>query len=546
MSDRRQLLSQLVIVLLAWLCLVSLHRQNDGLWFQGDSPRHAANGLFWKDFLLSGSLNPQEYALRYYARYPVISPASYPPVFYILEGTVFAAYHPSPYAAKCLIQVFALLAACYLMVWLRRWVSVEAGWAAALLLLTPGFVLWSNAIMLNVPAAAISLAALYHAKRWMEISDQPAANRQLYLAAAFSLAATLTYFVAGILVLIIIAWMLGLRRWTKLSDLRTVCISLIAGALLLPFFYVAQKWAPLHTSFVTKSFKRVGTVSDWTFYLRELPELAGPCLLVLSLLGIVIGTVRRRWRRESFLLVVFLLVAYFALSRLVAKEGRYGLLLCVPIVSFCAMAVQSFAEWLGKLLKSGEKVSVAATLAVALVICAAQAREAARTPVPRVQGIREVVSFIERIAPNEPVFYDGYFNSVFTFYLQAGDPEYRRRVVLGSKLLYASAMNPMHDYQSFVDSPEDIVQTLQTRGGCRWLVIEASREARRVPAAALLRETVQGSRFELVRSFPASGLGLERIDVYRFKPDLKYTEDVDLPFPILGDNARFKVRPIQR
>jgi hypothetical protein len=157
-----------------------------------------------------------------------------------------------------------------------------------------------------------------------------------------------------------------------------------------------------------------------------------------------------------------------------------------------------------------------------------------------------VVSFIERVAPNERVFYDGYHHNVFTFYVQAGDPGYKRQVVLGSKLLYSSSRNPMERYRSYVNSSQDIVDTLQTRGGCRWLVIEISKQSRQIPAAALLREAVQGPQFELIRSFPISGPGLDRIDVYRFKLNPRPTDEADLPFPILGEDVRLKVRPIQR
>jgi hypothetical protein len=546
MSNRKYLLSQLAIVLLAWLLLISLHRQNDGLWQQGDSPRHAANGLFWKEFLLSGSLNPHDYALRYYARYPVISPANYPPVFYLLEGAVFAAYHPSPYAAKCLVQVFALLAACYLMAWLRRWVAVEAGSAAALLLVLPGFVLWSNAVMLNIPAMAISLAALYHARRWLEASDGRAVKHQLYLTAVFSISAVLTYFLAGILVFIIIAWMLFLRRWDLLLSGRTVCVVLVVAALLLPFLYIALNWAPIHVGFISKSFQRAGTAYGWSFYLGYLPRHTGAYMFIVSILGLAIGIVRRRWRRESFLLLIFMLVIYLALSLIVAKEPRYGLLLLVPIVCFCAMAVQFFAECLNKWLKGKEGVSSTAALAVVLAVGGTQAWMVARMRVPCIQGIAETVAFIERVAPNEPVFYDGYFSNVFAFYLQSGDPQYRRRVVLGSKLLYENGIDILSHYRSNVSSSEEIVQTLQTRGGCRWLAIEISSQLKKIPAAVLLRETVLGPQFELVRSFPASGPGLDRIDVYRFKLNLRPTEETDMPFPTLGEGARFTISPIQR
>src|SRR5215475_2584816 len=55
----KSLSSQVMGLLLAWLYVVWLYWGNDGLWFQGDSPRHAANGLFWWDFLTSLPLNPK-------------------------------------------------------------------------------------------------------------------------------------------------------------------------------------------------------------------------------------------------------------------------------------------------------------------------------------------------------------------------------------------------------------------------------------------------------------------------------------------------------
>ncbi len=539
MNNRKLALSQFALVLIAWSFLIGLQWQNDGLWFQGDSPRHAANGLFWKEFLTSGSLNPKDYALRYYARYPAISPTNYPPVFYILEGTAFTLLHPSPYLAKGLVLGFALLAACYLLAWLRRWVAEEAGWMAALLLLLPGFVVWSNAVMLNVPATAFSIAALYHARRWMEV--EPSDKRQLYFAAVFSVCATLTYFVAGVLVFVIAGWLLTSRRWALLWDRRTVWVALVSAIPLIPFSYIAIKWAPIYVSFVTTGPQKARTISIWIFYLRELLPLAGPCVLALSVLGMLVGIIRRRWRHESFVLLVFFLVTYMALSLIVAKESRYGLLLCIPIVCFCAIAIQSISE-----LSSWGNIARFASPAVMLILLLAQFWIASRTHVPHIQGIAETAAFFKRVAPDEPVFYDGFYSNVFTFYVQAGDPGYRRRVVLGAKLLYASAINPLWRYKSYVNSSEDIIKTLLLRGGCRWLAIEISGQAGETPAARLLRETVQGPQFEKIRSFPVSGLDLDRIDVYRFKLDPQPSDEADLPFPALGENTRYKVKPIQR
>ena len=151
-------LHQLLGVALVWGFVVALHLHNNGLWYQGDSPRHAGNGVFWWDFLHHLPTSPFTFALEYFARYPVIAPTLYPPVFYLLEGAAFSVFGISPFVAKDLVLVFALVAAFYMVLWLRRAIGPEAGWGGALLLLQPGVIVWSNAIMLNVPAMTLGLS----------------------------------------------------------------------------------------------------------------------------------------------------------------------------------------------------------------------------------------------------------------------------------------------------------------------------------------------------------------------------------------------------
>ena len=132
---------QIAAVMMTFLAVAALHRHSDGLWFQGDAPRHAVNGLFWWDLVHSLPRDPLAYALRYYARYPVIAPVTYPPLFYLVEGLSFAAFGSSPYVAKSVVLVFAILAGLYTMAWARRWIGEPAGWAGAFLAFIPGICL---------------------------------------------------------------------------------------------------------------------------------------------------------------------------------------------------------------------------------------------------------------------------------------------------------------------------------------------------------------------------------------------------------------------
>ncbi len=545
-KKRLSLLLSIAIVLVTWIFIISLHWQNDGLWYQGDSPRHAANGIFWKDFLLSGSHHPQNYALRYYARYPVIAPAGYPPVFYLVEGALFSITGASPYVAKGLVLVFALTACLYLIAWLRRWVAPDAGWEASLLLLLPGFVIWSNAVMLNVPATALAFAALYHSRRWIESPPGRLANCQLYLTASLLVLATLTYLPAGIAGAIVLAWVLVSRRWALLLNRRSILAALAIALIILPVLYFLMKWSPTHVAMARNILHTANRSSHWLYYWKVLKVLVGPLLLVVSAIGFIASVLSKRFRRESLYLLVFLLVEYLCLSVLNEREPRYALLCCIPIVCYCSIGFHAFAMWLGSRMMNRRRVAMLLAVSAAVILYGFQTRIAAQTHVDQVEGISDVAGFMGQVAPQEPVFYDGFHEGVFCFYVKASDPNFKRRVVLGSKLLYASALGQPRRFRSFVSSTQNVLQTLRTRGGCRWLAIEVSGQDDKNPAALLLREAVRGPEFELVRSFPVSAWRLERIDVYRFREPVPSIEEVDLPFQILGDGVRFKARPIEK
>jgi hypothetical protein len=523
---------QVTLVVLTWVYLCSLQWDNDGLWYQGDAPRHAANGLFWKDYLLSLCPDPESYALSYYARYPVIAPTAYPPVFYCLEGALFAVLGPSPYVAKGLVLLFALVAALYTTAWLRRWVAAEAGWGGALVLLLPGVVWWSHAIMLNVPAFALAVGALYHARRWLESP----ASRHIYLAATLSVLAVFTYFTACVVAFIIAAWLIALRRWRLLGRPRTLAVGAAGALLMLACLLAVFRWAPpMYLGFLTPSADHVWSVANWAYYPRHLHEIFSPHLIAVAVGGAAAGLVSQRWRCETSLLLIWVAVTYVFFSYLVAKESRYVLLLCTPLVGLVMIAVFALAHGVGVLLKRPpQAVKVCALVALAILLGVQAWLASGVLGIRSLHGFREVAAYFEQVAPAEPVLYNGYHDGIFTFYVQAGDPEFRRQVVLGNKLLYTTPQ------QGFLEA-------LRTRGGCRWLAIEVSQASKQYwPSPSALLEVAQGPEFSWVRSFPLHGKGVERVEVYRLNIPIESPEEIELPFPILGGGTHYRVRPIRR
>lgn len=535
----RALSWQLFGVVVVWAYLVALHINNDGLWFQGDAPRHLANGLFWLDLLRALPSDPQQFALTYYARYPVIHPTAYPPGFYVLEAVAFALFGASPIVAKALVLLFALVAAIYMSLWLRRWVAPEAGWAAGLLLLQPSVILWSHTVMLNTPSMALGLAALWHMRRWIETPT----SRHIYPAMILTAAGILTYVTTGVVVLIFFAWVIVERRWAVLRDRRAWLLAPVLVLLLIPWAIVITKWAPAHLTSVYDTHTPVWFLERWTYYGEALPVLFTPLLLALAAVGSVVGLADGSQRRETRNVLVWSTVCYLAFSYVIARDQRYVMLLGPAAVVLATVGLWSLARRTAGRLSAGPVPIFLAAVAAATVV---HLWVAYSSRMPRAEGFKEVAAFFNEVSPDEPVFYDGRYDGVFSVHMRMSDPEFRRGVVLGHKLLYASAIFPEWRLKEFVSSPADVVERIQSECGCRWLAIEQSPGVGTVQADKYLREAVRGPEFEFVRTFKMDATAPISIDVYRFLLPVKSRDQIELNFPYLGEGAKFRVKPIKK
>jgi hypothetical protein len=525
---------QVAVVALAFLTIAALHRQNDGLWFQGDSPRHAMNGLFWWDLLTTLPRDPVEFAVRYYARYPAINPATYPPLFYFVEGLTFAAFGPSPQVAKFVVLLFGVMAGVYTMAWARRWIGPVAGWAGPFLAFMPGIVLWTNSVMLNIPAAALGLAVLYHFRRWSET----ARVTQLVLTLLFAAAVVLTYYQGGIVLCICAGW--AALRWREFR-LNRRALWIAAGALCaIAPVAIAITLAPVQTARHLPTLALLTRSNTWTFYWTTLPDVTGRPALVAGVAGLIAGSFTARWRTDAAYLAIWITALIVGLSLLPAKDPRYVLLAAPAFVLAAAIGLAVAVPHLAARRPEWQAAALAAGLAAGFW-------SAARVQVPQVSGFREIATYLQEQAPRDAVLYDGQYDGLFGFYVRASDPHFERRVALGSKLLYqdgpASTFTPVQ--KSNVASTQDVVNLLRTRSGCRWVAIEVTRNPGSI-GRRLLREAVARPEFELVRSFPITGAGERRVDLYRSVIAVDPVAAVDLGFPSFTNREFLHIVPITR
>jgi hypothetical protein len=523
---------QISVLVLAFCFAAWLHRSNDGLWYQGDSPRHATNGLFWYDLITTLPRNPAAYAASYYARYPVIQPAAYPPLFYLLEGFSFRVFGPQPANAKLLVLGFAIMAGLYTMAWARRWLGEELGWAGMFVICVPGVLSWTNAVMLNVPALASGVAALYHWRRWLETGQR----RQAIVSGCLAAASLSIYYPGAIVVLIALGWLAaGLGR-VRLSLRYWLVMALIPAAV-----FAVSKIAPRLVQRNTPTASTLFRLETFTYYPSILPALLGPVTLILGLAGLSLAVLNARWRREAMFLAAWAGIVLSAFSVLPAKEPRYLLVIAPAFVLAAALGVAALRPALSHMTPGIGAAFLATAIVAGLTVVAMHS-------VPRKSGFRAIVRHLERIAPEGAILYDGYHDGLFGFYFRAGDPGFRRRLMLAEHVLYQYGPESTFEWVEHlnVKSASDIAFTLRTRSGCQWVAVEVGSYSEWGRGAKLLREAVRGPDFELVRSFPIAAFNVERVDLYRLSGPVKPLERVTLSAPSLSGETWSEVEPISR
>jgi hypothetical protein len=519
---------QCAAVIAATVAVAALHWSNDGLWFQGDAPRHAANGLFLFDYLRSLPAEPVSFALSYYARYPIITPLVYPPLFYLFEALAFALLGPSPLVAKSLVLASGSILGLYTMAWARRWGGAAAGWAGACVVLLPGFVHYSNAVLLNVPATALGIGALYHLMAWLD--RDAAADRRWFV--ILTIAALATYYPAALVLPVAVLAMGIFGRWP-----RSRVIWLITAAVL-AIVVVAAAVLPQHWARHAPSGWRLFDTRLWVFYAEKVVGLSGAFWTVLGAIGVALLIAGRWRRRELTWLIAAFPVAIGCLVLLPAESERYALLL-LPLVVIAA--------WTGLSTALNGRARLPGWLQAGLVLLLVGITGAAavRVPVPAVSGFEAAVAYLRAHGPADTVLYSGNHDGVFTYYVRTGDPDFDRRVVLAHRLLarYEQTREFWWQETPYVHTPEEVVSLIQRQCGCRWIAVEIGLNPV-TESERLLRLALYGPEFEHAASFPIAAPTAVRLEVYRFGGHLDPPPPVDLVFPSFNSRVFQGIQPV--
>lgn len=532
-GQNRPILAHVLIWLLIVTLLAPALTPNDFWWT--DESRHAMGGVFVLDLLRDLPLaDPFDYAFQYFAQYPALALTWYLPGFYTIEALFFAAFGVSAAVAHLTVIAFCLFAASLWILWVRRtWGLVVASLSATLFLTMPAWKLWTESVMLDVPAISMIIASVWAFERYLEKPSYIRATMAGLMIAGMLLVKQPTVF---ILPALLIYGLWGQRRsglWSIKAlpayALVTIGLSIIVLHAM-TFGHLGLRGGDMSIELGLNPSRFA--LERWLVFPEAILREWGWPLVVLSILGAVLPT--KRAEIQLPLIYAWLLCWYIAITLMIGQgnAARYTL------YAFPALALLAARPLF---LLSEQALLRQSFLALVLIIAATNGIRAFFEPPRSVTGYREAADYVYAAEPTGLILFAGKHDGNFIFNLRILDRDREHVVLRADKTLVSMAVHKFFGVYSHVDRKEDI-QKLIDQYGVEIIVIEKP-DIVGLEEFEMLHGLLEGSAYQLLSAFPVLATGdataPDKIEVYRYThyaPTSGAT--VVIPLPHLGREIR--------
>lgn len=161
-------------------------------------------------------------------------------------------------------------------------------------------------------------------------------------------------------------------------------------------------------------------------------------------------------------------------------------------------------------------------------------------------GYNQAARYVLDHSQSPTVFFDGYNNGYFSYFMRALDPERSMYVLRGDKLLTSTAIGGYRWMEIHARIRED-VQAIINGYGVEFVVVESEIDWFGVDIHDQLRDHLRSGSFDLVKEIPIGtnrhpfkGLSLE---IYRHRNYRPATADyLELRLPVVGKTIRVPFR----
>lgn len=503
-----------------------------------DADRLLMDGVFVLDFLRAMPLDRVvDFTKEYYAQYPALSIGYRPPLFPFVEAVFNGVFGVNTWSSRLAIVAFAIggVSAWYALV-KRIYDCKTAFWSALLLATTPYLVQWGWYTMGEIPLLAMAMITAYFFYRYSESQ----AAKYLYLTTIFFCLTAWTKQTSIFLGLWFVAYLAYRGQLLSFFKRKESWIAIgIAALLLIPLALITLWLGDLNIQQSVGSTASSGTPSRLSldnllvlWSTLGVYHLAVPVLL-LSIVGIALSIIKRDRRAVFFALLI--LSTYLFFSFIAGKNPRYSIF-WIPAFTLFAALVAFYP--------GGKVARIVATVALAAAVLA-NVIQTYRMQPQYATGYDQAATFVLQNSKSPTVFFDGYNNGYFTYFMRAADSEKSMHVLRADKLLSSSAINPNIWLEVHARSDADI-QRMLDQYGIDLIVVE-DRDVSGIQIHQRFRQFLQTPRFQRLITIPVrsnrNNLRVQQLIVYRYLDAKPLTaEYLTLKLPVVGQEVRIRLR----
>jgi len=480
------------------LILITLILSGKGLFINGDffwsdESRHAMDGVYFLDLIKDMPVfHLYQYTKQYYAKYPALGLAWYPPFFAMIEAIFYAIFGISTFAARFTVISFALLGVFIWYVWIREIYNQEIAFYSGLLFVTtPLVVYWSHAVMLEIPTLAMIILCFYCFYNYFELDKK---KHAYYLALSLS-GALLTKQTAGFIIPLFFSYILIRKKYKKLIKKECIISYIILAIFIIPLTIFTLKFGTLGLRVTLGDLKEASkgtTLEQWSYYLRLLPNIFSWPILLLSLP--IIPFIIKEKDKNGLLFLLWIFWWYVCFSYIFGYQGsfsKYGNYYGIYVVPpFCLLIVLT-------LNKLRDKLKFLPAL-ILIIITIYQIVLSFNIKTPYIPNIyEEAAKFIVRNPKGTTTLVSAYYDGNFIFHVRRHDPKRRMIILRADKTLVSLAVFKRFGVYSHVHNENDIYNMLQDYG-TGYIVIE-DKDLIGIKAFKILRKILNSKNFTLIR-----------------------------------------------
>jgi len=503
----------------------------DGDFWWSDSPRHALNGAFIKDFVSAMPWHdPKAWAINYYLQYPSLTILIYPPLFYVFEAAAYSLFGVSHMVAQATVGLFTLLlgtaAYCVARLSFPRWSALGA---SLLVIGGPQAAFWARQVMLDIPAYAALVTGVFFFIRYLH-EEKP---RYLYM----SMFATLTAVyikINAVFIVPVLAVVLLAVEGRKVFDRHHIAAGILGLLGLVPIMLLTVAFGEANLQSVAgrPADLPMASVAAWLFYAEAMPQYLGYGALALGVSGLVLVGLRRTRPLEPWLaglLVGWLGFGYIFFSAIGVREPRHGLMIALPLVLFALLALHRFLPT--RLAQATALALGAGTFVYGLTFSSP----------PVVRGYRALADYVAEHAPRKAVvMFSGYRDGNFVFDLRTHENRRDISIIRADKLLLRIAVERERGVGQ-ADLDEQQIAAFLRDLGISLIIVQPGfwedlREMARFSAVLRSPEFERVAQFDITGSVARTD---QSIEIY--KPTYTVNQarrTLRLEMPIIGDTFR--------